>query len=391
MSQVKQIGLFGFGVVGEGIYQVLNQKPQLGIGIAKVVIRDANKERNAPASLFSTQPKWILDDPSIDWVVELIDDAEAAYTIVKTALENGKSVVSANKKMIASHLPELKALAEARGLSFLYEAAVCGSIPVIRNLEEYFDSDLIGSVSGIINGSTNYILTQMSKQGWGFEQALQEAQEAGFAESDPSLDVEGLDARNKLKILILHAFGFWLQDSQIGVQGIHRLNTFDLTFAKEKGFEIKLISKAELDEQGGVSQAYVLPSFVPRQHPFAQTHNEFNGVLIGSALSDQQFLYGKGAGRFPTSSAVLSDLSALKYGYRYAYKKQLNPCERLGSKVQKFYVRYQSGSAVPEFSPHAISERYVGKTFSYMIVEGHWEELYPLIREKDVGVVVFPD
>ena len=206
-DKVLQIGLFGFGVVGEGIYKVLLQTPSLSAAIKKVCIKHADKKRDADASLFTTRYEEILNDPEIDLVVELIDDAKEAYKIVSTALKNKKSVVSANKKMIAEHLPELISLQNENGVSFLYEAAVCGSIPIIRNLEEYYDNDLLQSICGIVNGSTNYILTKIIEEGLSYQEALQKAQQLGFAESDPSLDVEGLDATNKLTILLAHDYG----------------------------------------------------------------------------------------------------------------------------------------------------------------------------------------
>src|SRR5437763_2764763 len=196
MSAHKQltIGLFGFGVVGEGIYHVLNQTPSLNASINKVCIKYPEKKRNADASLFTTDYNEILNDPEINLVVELIDDSEEAYKIVTTALKNKKVVVSANKKLIAEHLSELLHLQREYDTSFLYEAAVCGSIPIIRNLEEYYDNDLLQSICGIVNGSTNYILTKIIDEGLTYKEALQNAQQLGFAESNPSLDVEGIDA-----------------------------------------------------------------------------------------------------------------------------------------------------------------------------------------------------
>src|SRR6478672_11275195 len=222
-DKVLQIGLFGFGVVGEGIYKVLHQTPSLNALIKKVCIKHAEKERNAPASLFTTSYDEILNDPGIDIVVELIDDAKEAFTIVSTALKNKKSVVSANKKMIAEHLPELLQLQEENDVSFLYEAAVCGSIPIIRNLEEYYDNDLLQSVCGIVNGSTNFILTKIFKEQLDFSEALLLAQQLGFAESDPSLDVLGIDAVNKLSILLVHAYGIVEHPQQILHNGIQQI------------------------------------------------------------------------------------------------------------------------------------------------------------------------
>lgn len=314
------IGLFGFGVVGEGIYQVLKQTPSLNATIRKIAIKHFAKERNAPKELFTTVANDILLDPAINVVVELIDDADAAYNIVTTALRQGKHVVSANKKMIANHLSELITLQEKHKVSLLYEAAVCGSIPVIRNLEEYYDNDLLHSFSGIVNGSTNYIITKMSQDQLCYDEALQQAQELGFAESNPSLDVEGKDAVNKLSIVLKHAYGIDVKPTNILHQGITHLHEKDTQYAFEKGHAIKLVANAICINQQEVI-AFVLPTFVGVNNKLSSVQNEYNGVLIGSKLADEQFLYGKGAGRYPTSSAVLSDIAALRYQYKYEYKK----------------------------------------------------------------------
>jgi homoserine dehydrogenase len=314
------IGLFGFGVVGEGIYHVLKSTPTLQAAIRKICIKHPDKQRNAPSGLFTTDAGHILNDPEINVVVELIDDAEAAWHIVSQALASGKSVVSANKKMIAAHLPELLRLQTQHNTSFLYEAAVCGSIPVIRNLEEYYDNDMLNSVTGIINGSTNYILTRMNEDGMPYAKALELAQQLGFAESDPTLDVEGFDAANKLTIILHHAYGIISDPSDIVCQGITRLHPADSIYAREKGLSIKLVASASRVNHSDVA-AYVLPTFVAPGSQLYNVKHEFNGVVIGTRLADEQFIYGKGAGRYPTSSAVLSDIAALRYGYRYEYKK----------------------------------------------------------------------
>src|SRR6516162_4514704 len=188
------IGLFGFGVVGEGLYRVLQQTPSLKANIKKVCIKNPGKKRNAPPELFTTDKNVLLNDPEINVIVEVINESEPAFEIVSTALKNGKEVVSASKKMIAEHLPDLLGLQKQTGQSFLYEAAACASIPVIRNLEEYYDNDLLHSLKAIVNGSTNFILTKMFEENLSFKDALLLAQQLGFAESDPSLDVDGWDA-----------------------------------------------------------------------------------------------------------------------------------------------------------------------------------------------------
>lgn len=317
--QPLTIGLFGFGVVGEGIYHVLRQTPSLHATIKKVCIKHPEKKREAPADLFTTNYEELLNDPQINLIVELIDDAEEAYTIVTTAFKRGKSVISANKKLIAEHLHELIALQAEHQVSFLYEAAVCGSIPVIRNLEEYFDNDLLQSISGIVNGSTNYILTRLG-EGLTYAEGLLEAQQKGFAESNPTLDVEGYDAANKLTILLAHAYGIIAEPKAVLRQGISRLHAKDAAYAGEKGYKIKLVAQARKLSDGKVA-AFVLPQFVKSDSQLFNVANEYNGVIIESKLADKQFFYGKGAGRYPTSSAVISDVSAFSYSYQYEYKK----------------------------------------------------------------------
>lgn len=362
------IGLFGFGVVGEGIYHVLRETPGLQATIKKVCIKHPNKERNAPSELFTTNASEILDDPEINVVVELIDNADDALKIVTTALKNKKSVVSANKKLIAHNLPTLINYRDKNDVSFLYEAAVCGSIPVIRNLEEYYDNDLLSSFSGIVNGSTNFILTKMKEENVTYQDALKVAQELGFAESDPSLDVEGIDAVNKLTIILKHAYGITEQPDDILYGGITHIHKSDIAYATEKGYNIKLVANAR-QVDGQKIAAYVLPTFVPSQNQLHHIRNEYNGVLIGSKLADQQFLYGKGAGRYPTSSAVLSDISALRYQYKYEYRKS-----NLGNRfvldenyIIRVYVSFDNGDAVSEKDFKALHESYKSHGRNYII------------------------
>lgn len=321
MSERKlNIGLFGFGVVGEGIYNVLQQSPSWHANIQKICIKNAEKSRNAPKELFTTDADEILQDEAINVVIELIDDAESAYYIVTQALKAGKHVVSANKKLVAHHMDELIQLQQQHNVSFLYEAAVGGSIPVLRNLEEYYDNDFLNNISGIVNGSTNFILTKMIDEHIGYAEALKQAQELGFAESNPKLDVEGYDAVNKLSIIIKHAYGITVSPDKLLRKGITQLNDADVKFAGQRNFKIKLVANAARLKNGKIA-AFVLPTFVRADSPLYNISNEYNGILIGSRLADEQFLYGKGAGRYPTSSAVMSDVSALRYHYQYEYKK----------------------------------------------------------------------
>jgi homoserine dehydrogenase len=203
MSKKLSIGLFGFGVVGQGLYDIIITK-NLNIEIVKFAIKDPHKKRTLPAELFTTDRDELLNNPEINTIVELINDTEAAFEIVSRALSSGKNVVSASKKMIALHLEELIELQHKHGTSLLYEGAVCGSIPIIRNLEEYYDNELLHSISGIFNGSSNYILSKGFIEGLDYDSALKQAQDLGFAETDPTSDVGGFDAKYKLVIAAAH-------------------------------------------------------------------------------------------------------------------------------------------------------------------------------------------
>lgn len=345
------IGLFGFGVVGEGIFNVLEKTPSLQAKIKRICIKDGNKKRTPPAELFTTNADDLLEDESIDVIVELIDDADAAYTIVTKAFSKGKSVISANKKLIAWHLDELIQLQRQNNVSFLYEAAVCGSIPIIRNLEEYYDNDLLSSFSGIVNGSTNFILSKMKQEKVSFQEALELAQQLGFAESNPALDVEGKDAVNKLTLILKHAYGISTRPDQLLHKGLQQLCESDFEFAEEQGFTIKLIAQAKCIAYDKIA-ASVLPTFVSNENQLFHVHNEYNGVLLGSTLADEQFLYGKGAGRYPTSSAVLSDISALGYDYQYEYKKSIfgTKYSLLADAILNIFVSYDTSISIDETS-----------------------------------------
>ncbi|HRD57747.1 MAG TPA: homoserine dehydrogenase [Ferruginibacter sp.] len=322
LPQTNQLtlGVFGFGVVGKGLYDVLKSTPALQASIHKICIKNPDKKRAIPAENFTNNAHELLLDENINVIVELIDDAEAAYTIVKTALQNGKHVVSANKKMIAANLEELLYLQKKHAVAFLYEGACCASIPIIRNLEEYYDNDLLSSVKGIVNGSTNYILTKILEEGLGFKDALLQAQQLGFAESNPALDIEGHDAANKLSILLAHAFGKIIETSAFLYSGITSIKLSDAQLAKQKGLKIKLIATAQKVE-GNKLAAFVLPQFVEQHDELADVSNEFNGLITESSFADKHFFKGKGAGAYPTAAAVLSDIAALRYNYKYEYKK----------------------------------------------------------------------
>ena len=375
MSKKLNIGLFGFGVVGQGLYDIIKTK-NLNLEIVKIAIKDPNKKRSLPADIFTTDKDGILDNPEINTVVELINDTEAAFEIVSRALSSGKNVVSASKKMIATYLDELIALQQIHGTSLLYEGSVCGSIPIIRNLEEYYDNDLLHSIRGIVNGSTNFILTKMFEEKLDFKQALLLAQQLGFAESDPVLDVNGYDAVNKFAILLTHAYGIVTNPDQIVFTGIQHILGSDATVAAEKHFDIKLVAQAKKLLNGKVA-ALVLPQFVKQDDHLVFVKNEYNGVVIESGFSDKQFFYGKGAGSFPTASAVLSDLSALRYQYRYEYKKLYHhaPLELADDFYLKVYVSFDEWSSIPKERFEWIEEWHAESERKYLIGVLPFQEL----------------
>lgn len=381
------IGLFGFGVVGEGLYKVLQQTPSLRTSIKKVCIKNPSKPRNAPASLFTTEKEELLQDEEINVIVEVIDDANAAFEIVSTALRNGKAVVSASKKMIAEHLPELLELQQETGLPFLCEAAACASIPVIRNLEEYYDNDLLHSIKAIVNGSTNFILTKMFEDKLSFQSALLLAQQLGFAESNPKLDVEGYDAVNKWAILLNHAYGIVEHPDNILFSGIQNIQLSDALVAKEKHLDIKLIAQAKKLSNGEVA-AFVLPQFVKNDEPLSFVKNEYNGVVIESGFADKQFFYGKGAGSFPTASAVLSDISALRYHYRYEYKKLYHhkPHELATDYYLKVYVSFDDWKYIPREDFEWIEEWHAEAERKYLVGVLHVNHLAGKAWWKKNGV-----
>lgn len=321
-SKTLTLGVVGFGVVGKGLYDVLQSTPALQASIKKICIKNPAKKRAIPEHHFTTDVNELLNDESINVIVELIDDADAAYHIVKSALQKGKAVVSANKKMIAAHFEELLHLQHQHNTAFLYEAACCASIPIIRNLEEYYDNDLLSSVKGIVNGSTNFILTKIFQDGLTFKDALMEAQQLGFAESNPALDIEGHDAANKLSILLAHAFGNIAAPGTFLYNGITSIKASDAVFASQKNLSIKLVATAQKINDTQLA-AFVLPQFVEASDELYNVSNEFNGLITESSFADKHFFKGKGAGAYPTAAAVLSDIAALRYQYKYEYKKYL--------------------------------------------------------------------
>jgi homoserine dehydrogenase len=367
MSKKLNIGLFGFGVVGQGLYDIIKTK-NLNLEIVKIAIKNPEKERSLPQELFTTNRDEILNNPEINTIVELINDTEAAFEIVSRALSSGKNVVSASKKMIATYLKELIELQHVHGTSLLYEGSVCGSIPIIRNLEEYYDNELLHSISGIFNGSSNYILSKGYLEGLDYDTALKQAQDLGFAETDPTMDVGGYDAKFKLVIASAHAYGVVVDPEEVLNIGIQNLAANDLQYAREKKLKIKLVPIAkELDDRHVAM--FVLPKFVNETEFLYNVEYEYNGVTVQAAFADQQFFFGKGAGGHPTGSAVLSDIAALRYDYQYEYKKAkaVNDLQFTNNVDINIYLRYEDDSLVEDLGFEHIHERFYSGNYKFVI------------------------
>lgn len=314
------IGLFGFGCVGQGLYNVLHNSTGIKANIKKICVKDPHKQRPLDKHLFTYDKNEILFNPDINMVVELINNAGDAFDIVATALRNGKDVVTANKKMIAEHYKELIQLQDETGQAVLYEASACGSIPIIRTLEEYYDNETLHGVSGIFNGTTNFILSKIFNEGLDYDTALNHAKRLGFAEADPTLDVYGYDAKYKLQILSGHSYGVFTGPDEVLNLGIRHIKPSDFNLARSLHAKIKLVAHVGKINEEEIAM-YVLPELIAADHLLYNVENEYNGVIVEASFSDKQLFIGKGAGGNPTGSAVLSDISAGSYKYKYEYKK----------------------------------------------------------------------
>lgn len=390
MKKKLKLGLFGFGCVGQGLYHVLTETHGVKAEIKKICVKNKNKARIIETSYFTYEAADILNDPEIDVVVELIDDAEAAFTLVKQAVENGKHVVTANKKMLAENLQEIYRLQQTYNRSILYEGAVCGSIPILRNLEEYYDNDLITSIEGIFNGSTNYILTKVFDEKKSYLEALKAAQDLGFAESDPSLDVKGFDPKFKLTIAIAHTFGVFIRPENIINIGIQNISTVDLKYARENNLTIKLVARAY--KINGNIVGFVAPQYIPSDHILAAVRNEYNAVLVEGAFAEKQVFIGKGAGSYPTGSAVLSDISALTFDYRYEYKKfaQADGLPFSNEATVDVLISFPEGTLISHRDFETFKGGYQSKGSQYLQGSVHLEKLKEWAEWDAVSVILAP-
>ena len=311
------IGVLGCGNVGAALVQLVAERADdieartgIHLEVTRVAVRSLSKERDVelPAKVFTTDATEVVADPGVDLVVEVIGGIEPARGLILEALKAGKPVVTANKELLANFGVELFGASDDAGVDLLFEAAVAGGIPLIRPLRESLVGEDVTRVMGIVNGTTNYILTKMTEEGWSYAEALAEAQSLGYAERDPTADVEGFDAGAKAAIIATIAFGHEVVAGDVSHEGISQVSATDIAFARRLGFQIKLLALAERFDDGSVA-VRVHPAMVPDHHPLASVRDSFNAVFVeGDAVGDLMF-FGRGAGGFPTASAVLGDVA----------------------------------------------------------------------------------
>jgi homoserine dehydrogenase len=314
MKNVK-LGLIGFGTIGAGVVKILSSnadviQERLGasVQIAKIADLDITTDRGVlvESGVLTTEIDDVLNDPEIEIVIELIGGYEPARTFLLKAIENGKHVVTANKALLAKHGEEIFSAVDQKGLSIGFEAAVGGAIPIIRSIREAFAANKISAIEGIVNGTANYILSKMSDGSCDFHTALKEAQEKGYAEADPTFDVEGIDSAHKIAILTRLAYGAPVDVDKITVQGISSITPEDIECAREFGYRIKLLAISKFDENA--LDVRVHPAMIPVDHPMANVNGSLNAIRICDDLMEENILVGHGAGALPTGSAVVGDV-----------------------------------------------------------------------------------
>lgn len=317
------IGFLGCGNIGCGVYRLLetygaeiDKNEGVSFEVRSILVHDLNKKRPVPQELLTDCVSNVLDDPAISIVMEFMGGEEPAASYMKRALENGKTVVTANKMALATHWTELMNAAQAHASGLYYEASVCGAVPIIRALTDSLQANHITSVMGIINGTTNYILSRMSKEGASYAEVLADAQQLGLAEPDPTADVEGYDAAYKLSILSTLAFHRHVPVEQVYREGITAVTAEDVQLGQAFGLTVKLLGIAK--ETDGEVQARVHPTFVPNDHPLSSVNDAFNAVYVNGHACGEMMFYGRGAGDMPTASALVSDLIKAAKAKRHA-------------------------------------------------------------------------
>lgn len=375
--QEINIGLIGLGTVGMGVYTIikdhqddLRYKTGCKVIIKQVLVRDVSKPRDPSVNqlLLTDNYEAFFSDPELDIIVEVAGGVETAYTTIKNSLNKKKHIITANKDLMAIHGAELLNLAKENHCDLFYEASVGGGIPIIRSLSDGLASDKIKDVLGIINGTTNYILTKMDHENMTYEDALKKAQDLGFAESDPTSDVGGIDAARKMAILANLAFSMPIDLEDVRTKGIAGLNDSDLAFGKQLGYEMKLLGIAKIDQ--GAVEVSVGPTFIPHAHPLTSVHNEYNAVFVrGEAVGTTMF-YGPGAGGLPTATSIVSDVVTVvknmvlgTTGMTILAPQHLKSLKADTDILSKYYLRLEVKDQVGVFS--SITALFANKGVSF--------------------------
>ncbi|HLR14260.1 MAG TPA: homoserine dehydrogenase [Bacillota bacterium] len=393
MKKEVSIGLLGLGVVGSGVIKLIHDyqeqlNHQLGcsVRVKSILVRDLEKAQqiNVNGAHITTDFHEILEDPDIDIIVEVMGGIDTAHTYITHVLQSKKSVITANKDLIALRGPELLRIAEENEVDLFYEASVGGGIPLLRSLSDGLVSDNIQKIMGIVNGTTNYILTKMDEDGTSYEDALKDAQQLGFAESDPTADVEGLDAAYKMVILARLAFLTNVDFDDVEVEGISSIDGTDLSYAKQLGYTMKLIGYAEC--VGEHVDVHVQPTLLAQTHPLASVKNEYNAVYVNGEAVGETMFYGPGAGSLPTATAVMSDVAAAIRNLRLGvsghssvsprFEKADTPKDKQRS---PFFIRIHAKDEVGAFAS-------ISQLFNKIDVS--LERIIQKPKEKDIAEIV---
>jgi homoserine dehydrogenase len=417
MTNVVSIGLLGMGTVGSGVVKMvkahqeeLQHRVGCPVRIESILVKNCDKERQVEfdRNLLTTNAEEVLSNPKVDVVIEVMGGIEEARKHILRALQNKKHVVTANKDLMALHGAELLSAAAENGCDLFYEASVAGGIPILRSLVEGLSSDRITKMMGIVNGTTNYILTKMSNQHRSYDEVLKEAQDLGFAEADPTSDVEGLDAARKMAILSTLGFSMKINLDDVYTKGITSVTSEDLRYSKQLGYTMKLIGIAQRDN--GRVEISVEPTLLPDAHPLASVNDEYNAVYVyGEAVGETMF-YGPGAGQLPTATAIVSDLVAVIKNMRLGvngksvvsphYEKKIKSNEEIEAKYFcRLYVKDEAGAfskitalfaeqnvSLEKLLQDQLQHEGVAEVviITHKTNKKHYEEVYQRLRDLDV-------
>ena len=357
IGNTLQLGLAGLGTVGSGVYEtlcrnyeLLEARAQIAFAVKKIAVGNLNRKRDIEIDPALLTDDWheLVNDPEIDIIIELIGGTNEAYKLVKAALEAGKPVVTGNKAVLAEYGSELFKLSAEMGTPLYFEASCGGGIPIVQSLQNSLICNKVEYIAGIINGTSNYILSSMKDKGMPFREALEEAQKLGFAEADPSFDINGWDAAHKALILAMLAYGTPLNPDKIAVYGIERVESVDFKLADQLGYTIKLLVVIKHHADKGALELRVQPSFVPKSHLLAKVDGVFNAIAVKGDIVGESIFYGRGAGKNPTASAVIGDIVLAMRECRLAdyhtgfqpYTKELSVVP-MGETITPYYVRFR--------------------------------------------------